>query len=95
MEKIINTAAGDNWATASKEALKKELWQLDFAATDMVQYLDSHPQDQSALATMKEISRQRAAVHAVYVERFGPISATDITPGDEWLWALQNFPWDE
>lgn len=88
------TSIASNWATASKEALMQQMYELDFAATDMVQYLDSHPEDQSALATLKDISRQRSEVHAAYVERFGPIMARDITPGNEWLWAKQDFPWD-
>lgn len=86
--------SGTNWANATKDELMQELYELEFAAKDMVEYLDSHPEDKSALATIQEISSQQTAVHKAYVEKFGPLQATDITPGNEWLWAMQNFPWD-
>lgn len=94
MENNFSESVSTNLSNASKDVLMQELYELGFAAKDMIEYLDSHPDDKSALATMREISRQQTAVQNAFVERFGPLMATDITPGNEWLWAMQDFPWD-
>jgi hypothetical protein len=79
----------------SKEELLREMGEMDFAAKDMIEYLDSRSKDKAALAAFKEICRRRAALKSVYSEKFAPLLATDITVADSWQWGEEDFPWDD
>ena len=95
MEKIKVNLADSVRSTASQESLMQEIYQLDFAAKDMTEYLDNHPDDLAAVASMKEISNKLHTAHSSYVQNSGPLFATDVTPQNEWIWAMQPFPWDK
>ncbi|MGI5891820.1 MAG: spore coat protein CotJB [Bacillota bacterium] len=77
-----------------REMLMKRLNELDFAIVEMTMYLDNHPNDRAALSRMQSIVQEQAKVYKEYTEKFGPIKSRDLQPGQGWLWAEENFPWD-
>ena len=84
----------NNLSIKEKSALMKELMELEFAIVEFTMYLDNHPQDMAALATFRDISKQKEEVYKLYVENYGPLRADDVIESDKWLWGEQDFPWD-
>ena len=63
-----------------------------FALLDTRLYLDTHPNDQEALAAMRIYEEQAAAARENYESRFG--SLTGCSCGDRWSWVDDPWPWN-
>ena len=74
--------------------LLKALQALEFSAFDFNLYLDTHPNDQRALAEYSNLVREVKQVKNVYIANYGPLMAEDNTDLSCWRWALDPWPWD-
>ena len=57
-----------------KTDLLKRLQSYNFAAYDMLLYLDTHPEDQDALAVFRDVVRQRKQTLSEFAEQFYPLT---------------------
>lgn len=68
---------------------------LDFALTELREYLDTHPNDTDAIQYFHRYSQMLHRVTKEYTMKFGPIVQN--MPGDnmqEWEWATSPMPWE-
>ncbi len=75
---------------------EKLLWRvaaLNFSITDSTLYLDSHPQDQEALAYYQRQRDAYAAAVAEYENKFGPLTIFG-NDCDTWTWTEASWPWE-
>jgi len=80
------------------QAKRKELFswinKVSFMAYDMALYLDTHPDDQQALAFFQKYEQMRRQALASYAAQFGPLTLDSVNNEEHWHWATQPQPWE-
>ena len=76
-----------------KNKLLKRLQICDFVLQEVGLFLDTHPQDQQALAYYQKHLTLRQQTHAQYVAAYGPITAQDYQGASRWQWVDAPWPW--
>ncbi len=77
-----------------KEMLLRRLSSAQFAAWEMHMYLDTHPNDRSALMSMQKYEEKARALKKEYEKRFGPLSPFDMYGDTRFEWVKDPWPWD-
>ena len=91
---------GRNNCTCQGERCKAQLMetigQSAFAAYDTLLYMDTHPQDQEAMAYYHKQAGIRREAMEEYARRFGPLTMDliDETDCHSWEWMMQPWPWE-
>ena len=70
-----------------------ELMALDFAIQELGLYLVTHRDDKEALELYWSYVRLGKQGREKYVEQYGPLCETDVTPGS-FKWLNDPWPWD-
>ena len=71
-----------------------ELMALDFVCNELALYLDTHKSDKEAFATYQSFLRLAEEGHKRYVDKYGPISHTDMLGMGSFTWLNNPWPWD-
>ena len=79
--------------TEQRELLET-LQAYEFSAFDFSLYLNTHPNDQRALAEYSNLERQAQCIQNSYQQNYGPLMAEDNVNFSCWRWALDPWPWD-
>ena len=83
---------------ALSEAQKDMIYQMqELALTmdDLRQYLDTHLYDQFAISRFNMAQAEYHELMATYNSTYGPSISIAMNKDEKnWLWALQDFPWD-
>lgn len=71
----------------------KKIMQLNFAVTELVLFLDTHPENREALNLHNNFSSDLAREIESYQEKYGPL--TPSSPGADfpWQWIDEPWPW--
>ena len=72
--------------------LMKAVSEAAFYVTDLKLYLDTHPDDVTALAMFKEAARNYKACVDVFESRFYPLFAVSADCDTEWEWLMGVWP---
>ena len=80
----------------TREQLLNRINQVSFAVNEMTLFLDSHPDNEEALAYMEEKSALRREALEEYARRFGPltIDTANDTCSRSFEWVSQPWPWE-
>lgn len=81
---------------ADKMQMLRTLDQVSFCLDDLLLYLDTHPQDQEALALYQELCAQRREAVQEFEANFYPLtkdSENSITK-NMWTWGTAPLPWE-
>ena len=70
-----------------------ELMALQFVCHELHLYLDTHPTDQQAFHTLKEMLALSREAKRRYEEKFGPLCAADLDGYDQFRWLEDPWPW--
>ena len=70
-----------------------ELMALDFAIQELGLYLTTHADDREVLELYWSYIRLGKQGREKYVEQYGPLCLTDLTPGS-FKWLNDPWPWD-
>ena len=70
--------------------------EVSFVVSDMLLYLDTHPNDQTALEFCREHISLRSQALKEYSSRFGPltIDTADDNASTSWNWVETPWPWE-
>lgn len=85
----------------SDRKCRKDLLQwinaVSFAVVEAQLFLDTHPDDQEALAYFHEYSNLRNQALEEYAKYYGPltIDTTKESCADRWSWINEPWPWQE
>ena len=71
-----------------------ELMALDFVVTELGLYLDTHADDQEALALYTDYVKLLREGRETYVARYGPIDQTQVTKAGGYTWLNDPWPWE-
>ena len=73
----------------------KRVMELEFTAIDLNLFLDTHPNDQKALAYYDKILMELRETKREYEKRYGPLTVFGVTPGKNyWQWVEEPWPWE-
>ena len=80
----------------NRRSLLQNITEISFAAYDTLLFLDTHPDDQQALAYYREMSQKRQEAMAEYGRQFGPLTVdcASVAAGNHWQWINQPWPWE-
>ena len=69
-----------------RAAMKKKIYELDFALYELVLFLDSHPTSRRAMQLMEEYRKKRDIAVAEYESKYGKyiVSSTVVPLSDSW-----------
>lgn len=81
--------------TYNKNKGLMSIYELGFAMTEALLYLDTHPDDAEAIEYYNSINPQYAEAVADYEERFGTIIATGTNGCGYWNWQATPLPWEK
>ncbi len=70
---------------------------VSFAVDDVKLFLDTHPNDENALAYFREYSKLRNQALKEYARHFGPLTIDTAAEScnDNWNWIHEPWPWQE
>lgn len=74
--------------------LLRAIQMYDFYLVELNLYLDTHPGCQKALRKFNEIKEKRNIACKSYVEKYGPLKATDNTNETYFSWVNDPWPWE-
>ena len=79
-----------------KEKLLQMLNEYSFAISDILLYLDTHPNCEKGMEYYRENIKKRRELLALYAQNYGPltIDTADDCASKSWEWVLQPFPWE-
>ncbi|MEY4480784.1 MAG: hypothetical protein RLZZ267_1462 [Bacillota bacterium] len=71
-----------------------ELQALDFVLIELTLYLDTHPDDQTAIEQFNRIAKERAQHAVAYESEFGPLLQYGLSYSRyPWDWSNAPWPW--
>ena len=76
----------------SKSSLMRKIQQLSFAKVETELYLDTHPDNASALEYYKKILSELDDAMTAYQNEYGPLFADGVV-GNRWAWVDDKWPW--
>lgn len=81
----------------SEEALNllKNIQQTNFAAYDMLLYLDTHAGDKKAFEMYKSLIQKRNMQVDEFQKNFGPLSQSDAALQESFNWLDNPWPWEK
>ena len=77
-----------------REELLKRLMALDFTATDLQLYLNTHPDDTAAIKKYNSAVTEANDVRADFERRFGPLCGFRSVSRGAWNWIDAPWPWE-
>ncbi len=78
----------------NKEHVMKQIMALSFTQNELVLFLDTHPNSQSALKEYHKITKELNELRKYYKENFGPLTNAEVTSMTEWTWINRPWPWE-
>lgn len=72
----------------------EDLQAADFVLVELTLYLDTHPDDQNAIAQFNSYVKQRNEIKYEFESRFGPLQQFGGSFSDaKWSWHSSPWPW--
>ncbi|MGI6011681.1 MAG: spore coat protein CotJB [Ruminococcus sp.] len=81
----------------SEAQLLQWIDEFSFAVNDLVLFLNSHPNNQQAMACLRENLKNRNEALAEYARRFAPltIDTANDAQSSRWQWISAPWPWEK
>ena len=73
----------------------KRIQQYNFAAYDMLLYLDTHPGDKKAFELYKELMAKYKMLLNEYQQNYGPLTIENAANGESFDWYRGPWPWEK
>ena len=74
--------------------LMQEIYQVSFLLDDLVLYLDTHPDDETAFSIYQENSRRRKELKETFAKRFYPLTRDCMAGCGDFGWKDGEPPWE-
>ena len=75
--------------------LLKKVQSYNFAAYDMLLYLDTHPDDKDAFTIFKDLVENTKKYVKEYEKNYGPLTAYSAAGFDSFKWLDSPWPWEK
>lgn len=81
-----------NESNLSQNELLGKIQSYAFAINDLALYLDTHSNDDKALALHNQYAKEYRKIYDEYERKYGPLSI--FCPCDKWRWIASPWPWE-
>lgn len=81
-------------AMTEQQNMMRRLQVQSFVLDDVRLYLDTHPDDQRALAYYQKYRKLKEQTEVEYVRAFGPINSCQVDSDTRWTWVDTPWPWE-
>ncbi len=81
-------------ADNERAKLLRKVQEADFMAYDLLLYLDTHPDCQTALSEFKEAVNKGRQYRKEFEAVYGPLSAGASSSAAPWQWIKNPWPWN-
>lgn len=78
-----------------KQTCLKRLQSYNFAAYDMLLYLDTHPDDKKAFAMFQDLVAKTLELKKEFERAYGPLMAFSAARSDTFDWLDSPWPWEK
>lgn len=78
-----------------RNELLKQIQCYNFAAYDMLLYLDTHKEDKKAFAMLKSLVKKTNELKMQYENQFGPLSQFAVANQESFNWLDEPWPWEK
>lgn len=78
----------------SKQEQLYQVQKFNFAAYDMLLYLDTHPEDRKAFKMFKELVEKLKKMISAYESQYGPLTPYSSASFNEFTWLDSPWPWE-
>ena len=82
-------------AQLSKTELLRCLQEYNFAAYDMLLYLDTHPDDKKAFELYKDQVEKTKSLKKEFEEKYGPLTPYNAARQSNFNWLDGPWPWEK
>ncbi|MBQ3426554.1 MAG: spore coat protein CotJB [Clostridia bacterium] len=79
----------------NKKELLYKIQKYNFAAYDLLLYLDTHPEDRNAFAMFKAMVKDYKDLVKSYETAYGPLEAYSAAGFDTFRWTESPWPWEK
>jgi spore coat protein JB len=79
----------------NKTDMLKSIQEYNFAAYDMLLYLDTHPDDKKAFDIFKTLVEKTKTLIKSYEAEFGPLTAKSAAGFSSFRWLESPWPWEK
>ena len=76
----------------TREEMMERIKCLNFAITELVLYLDTHPEDEKALCLHRKYTKEYRELTDKYQKVYGPLTIK--FPCKKWRWLEEPWPWE-
>ena len=83
-----------NKCPIEQDALLHQIMALNFTVNDLTLYLDTHPDDFSAIRMHNDYSCKVKELTEKYEETYGPLTITSNSNLNNWDWSNEPWPWE-
>ena len=80
---------------SAKTDLLKQIQTYNFAAYDMLLYLDTHPKDKKAFEIFRCLVKKLKEVKKQYEDNYGPLTPFNAASYDTFKWLEGPWPWEK
>lgn len=81
--------------TQSRNDLLKQIQCYNFAAYDMLLYLDTHPGDKKAFELFKDLVSKVKALRCEFEQAYGPLTPFNTASQESFNWLDSPWPWEK
>ncbi len=78
----------------NREEMLRKVQEADFILYDVSLFLDTHPDNQTALEFFQKYQRIYTEAVAEYESIYGPLVAFDADTQQGWSWTQSPWPWE-
>lgn len=68
--------------------------EVSFAVTDVLLYLDTHPDDVEAINYFNHYNAEREKALALYASQYTPLVLNNVEDCNHWYWVTDPWPWE-
>ena len=79
-----------------RDVMLQKLMEMDFIATDLGLYLNTHPEETEAITAYRQVIAAAETLRAKFEAAYGPLCSfrSDAQEGDtSWQWKNDPWPW--
>lgn len=81
--------------SCTETELLKQIQCYNFAAYDMLLYLDTHKDDKDAFSMFQSLVQKMNELKSQYEKEFGPLSQFSTAGQDSFNWLDNPWPWEK
>ena len=77
-----------------REQLLRDIGMAGFVVTELVLYLDTHPDDRRAMEYFNHYNRIKMQMEREFSQKYLPLNTGLADCSKEWRWGMAPLPWE-